>query len=220
VKQTFMPDFLLIAVLLAGIPASGEIRTEATAAPAVTLFAHFDGNPGDVLLEALHKELSDIMRVVGFQVEWRDLDRSDRTEVVSELVVIKFKGRCSMDPSFAALTAHSGPLGWTHVTDGEILPYIDVQCDRIQNVIGPEVLRFEPAERKRRYSRAMARVAAHELYHVLGKTSKHAMHGIAKRAYDVKDLLSDGVTFETDTISNIHRRTPRPEASLAAVGGG
>jgi hypothetical protein len=215
-----MPYFLLTAALLAGIPAAGEIRTEPEAAPAVTLFAHFDGNPGDVLLQALHKELSDIMRVAGYEVEWRDLDRSDRTEVVSELVVIKFKGRCSMDPSFAALAAHSGPLGWTHVTDGEVLPYIDVHCDRIQNLIGSEVLRFERSERKRRYGRAMARVAAHELYHVLGKTSEHAAHGIAKRAYEVKDLLSDRVTFETDTISHIHRRTTRPEPSVAVAGGG
>src|SRR4051812_8311989 len=145
-----MPYFLLIVALLAGIPAAGEIRTEAEAAPAVTLFAHFDGNPGDVLLQALHKELSDIMRGVGFLVEWRDLDHSDRSEVVSELVVIKFKGGCSMDPSFAAMGAHSGPLGWTHVTDGEVLPYIDVHCDRIQNVIGSEVLRFDRSERKRR----------------------------------------------------------------------
>ena len=104
-----MPYSLLIAALLAAITASGEIRTEAEPAPAVTLFAHFDGRPGDVLLEALHKELSDIMRVTGVQIEWRDLDRSDRTEVVSELVVLKFKGGCSMDPSFAAWALTPAP---------------------------------------------------------------------------------------------------------------
>ena len=48
-------------------------------------------------------------------------------------------------------------------------PYIDVQCDRIQNVIGSEVLRFDPSERKRRYGRAMATRVAQSFYHVSEK---------------------------------------------------
>ena len=78
---------------------------------------------------------------------------------------------------------HPGALGWTHVSDGAILPFSEIDCDRIREFVQKELLYWKPAEREEVLGRAMARVVAHELYHIFANTPHHGSDGVAKAAY-------------------------------------
>ena len=93
-------------------------------------------------------------------------------------------------------STNPGALGWTHVSDGTILPFSDIECDRIRGFIQKDLLAVRPEEREDAYGRAVARVVAHELYHIFANTSHHGSCGVGKSAYTVQELLSDDFQFE------------------------
>jgi hypothetical protein len=159
------------------------------------------------------------MTPIGIHFEWRDLAKSAGHEVSAELAVITFLGRCDV----SGLTGHSkfeGALGWTHVSDGQILPFTDVSCDRVREFTQSGLLSFRSEERGEKYGRALGRVLAHELYHIFANTTRHGS-GVAKESYNVQDLLSDDFQFQAKEARMLQANRPRPamEVTTESVGG-
>lgn len=109
--------------------------------------------------------------------------------------MVNFKGRCDIGGLAASLT-RSTALGWTHVSDGVILPFSDVDCDRIRAFVQKGLLSLPRKDREATFGRAMGRVLAHELYHVFANTARHGSCGVGKASYSVEDLLSPQFRFE------------------------
>ena len=207
---------LVLFCLLAGVfPGWSETRG-ATFAP-ITLYTQFSHTPSDGVLEALQDEVESIMAPIGLRFEWRDLAKSAGHEVSAELAVVTFQGKCDI----AGLTSHSkfeGALGWTHVSDGQILPFTDVNCDRVREFTQSGLLGFRGEEREERYGRALGRVLAHELYHIFANTTRHGS-GVAKESYSMQDLLSDDFVFQARESRMLQANRPRPamEATTGSV---
>ena len=182
----------LFCLMLAMTPLWAGSRT----APTTRLYAHFEQQPPEAVFDSLQTELRSILDPLGLGYDWRDLDLSKGNEVSTELVVLHFKGNCGVG-QLAPVAVYPGPLGWTHISDGEILPFADINCDRIRVFIQRDLLRLPEAEREAAYGRAVARVLAHELYHIMAKTKKHGSWGIAKAAYTPDELLCPRLEFET-----------------------
>jgi hypothetical protein len=159
--------------------------------PVVTIYTQFQEQPAPTVVKHLQSELTSILRPAGVQFEWRSLDDPRASEPVAELVVVKFKGRCSAEVSLPIVRITSGALGWTHVSDGDLLPFSDIDCDRIWRFIHPEMGADESGGNDRGFGRALGRVLAHELYHIFANTAKHAKGGIAKSCYTAPELLAD-----------------------------
>jgi hypothetical protein len=186
--------FFTLGLLLAVLPASGEIKVARSAAP-VTVYTQFEQAPAEGVLTALQDEVASIMAPIGLHFEWRSLERSTGREIAVELVVATFKGTCGVMTS----TEHrgtAGALGWTHTSNGEVLPFADVECDRISRLLGPALTRMDPGDREGALGRAVGRVLAHELFHVFARTSRHGSWGVAKPFYSVAELLADEFRFE------------------------
>jgi hypothetical protein len=66
------------------------------------------------------------------------------------------------------------------VNHGEVMPYAEIQCDQIRTGLAGVRLGPSQKDRQRALGLALGRVVAHELYHVLAKTTAHAEHGLAK----------------------------------------
>jgi hypothetical protein len=194
--------------------------------PAVTIYTHFQEQPAPTVIRHLQAELASILRPVGVQFEWRSLDDPRASEPVAELVVVKFKGRCSAAVSLPAARIASGALGWTHVSDGDLLPFSDIDCDRIWRFIHPEMGAYETSEHDRSFGRALGRVLAHELYHIFANTTKHARAGIAKSCYTAPELLSEEFhlterefkLIRTGKLRNLFRQSTPP--MVLDAGGG
>jgi hypothetical protein len=177
---------------LAAMPAlAGERLVEF---PAV-LYTSFQQSVPVSIKHALEDEVESIMGPLGRHFVWRTIASVTGNEVSAELAVLTFKGRCDVE-GLTPKEAHPGALGWTHVSDGAILPFSDIDCDRIRVFVQKELLYRKVGEREEVFGRAMARVVAHELYHIFANTPHHGSDGVAKSAYTVQELLSDDFVFE------------------------
>ena len=190
-KRVWLYPSLLLALPFCAL---SELKQD-NAPPAITVYTQFEHPYAAVAADRMRQELANIMGPLGLNFTWRDLNSSHGNEVSVELVVVTFKGTCNMDDSIPSGDI-TGALGWTHMSDGAILPFSDLDCDKIRRFIGRETRSMDPATRQEVYGRAIGRVLAHELYHVFTNTTRHASWGVAKAFYTPRDLVSDHFQFE------------------------
>ena len=188
-----MKALWIVVLTLAVLPAFGQ-QAGVPIAP-IALYTSFQKEPPPAVLEALQDEVESLMSKAGLRFEWRTLSGPQSEEVSVELAVVTFKGRCDTE-NLLSRSVHAGALGWTHVSDGVILPFSDVDCDGVRKFLQRGLIAVRPAERAVAYGRAIGRVLAHELYHIFADTRQHATLGVAKEAYSVQDLLADNFQFE------------------------
>jgi hypothetical protein len=181
-----------LALLLAVLPAFGG-QPGAQLAP-FALYTQFQQEPSASVLQAMRQELASIMAPMGLRFDWRPLSSVSGKDVAVELAVMTFKGRCDAE-NLLPRSAQSGRLGWTHVSEGAVLPFSDIDCDGVREFLQASLLQRRAGDRDELYGRAIGRVLAHELYHILGNTQHHGSKGVAKAAYTVANLLGDDFEF-------------------------
>src|SRR5690242_17312540 len=98
------------------------------------IYTKFQKHPPRPVTEVMEKEVEAIISPLGLPIEWRPLDGSQVYGDTAELVIVTFRGDCDAD-SQARTVGQPSPLGWTHLSDGQILPFAEVDCDRIRGVI-------------------------------------------------------------------------------------
>lgn len=176
-------------------------------AGALTIYTRFSSAPSSQSVGFMQTELDAIMLPFHMRLDWRSLERASGNEVVEEVMVVSFKGACRAD-ALTPLGPPSGMLGLTHISNGEILPFADVDCDKIREVMTSRLAICPPSERARLLGRGMARVLAHELYHFLANTTKHASSGIAKAYYTGDELASNRLRFDEAQLRIVCARLP------------
>lgn len=185
---------LCLCLALAVLPALAGQRG-ALLAP-ISLYTQFVQQPPVAVVESLEAEVASIMAPMGLHFNWRDLAASNGSQVSVELAVINFKGRCDAT-GLVPHDSNPGPLGWTHISDGVILPFADVDCDAVRGFIQKQLLEVRTENRILVFGRALGRVLAHELYHIFANTTRHGSDGVGREYYNVEDLLAAGFQFET-----------------------
>lgn len=210
-----LPRFVFTCLALAVLPAFGDERL--VELPSV-LYTTFHQSIPVTVRHALEDEVESIMGPLNRHFVWRSISGVKGHEISSELAVLTFKGSCNVE-SLVLKEIHPGALGWTHVSDGSILPFAEIDCDRIRLFLQKELLYRKPHERQEIFGRAVARVVAHELYHIFANTHHHASDGVAKAAYTATELLSDDFVFEEAQSKTLRTSVP-PKTVLPAVAGG
>lgn len=168
----------------------------------VAIYTQFVHAPSSRSVEHMKTELNAIMAPLNLHFDWRSLERANGREAVAEIVVVSFQGTCRSDV-LPPQVSHISALGWTHMTDGQVLPFSEVDCDRIRELMMAALTWARPAERERLLGRAMARVLAHELYHFFTNTKEHAHNGIAKPCYTGAELAADQFRFEEAQLQRV-----------------
>jgi len=162
-------------------------------------------------------ELASVMRAAGVNIAWWDPGRSS---VLGTLVVADFIGMCSV-PAAPAEVADIGslpPLAHTSTADGRILPLTYVDCGTLSQVTGPALVHLPMIQREHMYGRAIGRLLAHEIYHILAQTRDHAASGIAKMHFSAADLLGTHFDFEPATTAHMWGKSAPSQAGRAFVG--
>jgi mono/diheme cytochrome c family protein len=185
--------YFLICFALAALPA-------VAAPPEITpvaVFTHFERLPPEAVPAAMEQEVDRIMSPLGFPLSWKSLDTVRGNEVATTLAVVTFRGNCDstrlLQP--ASLT---GALGLTHVSDGVVIPFTDIDCDGIRAFLRKELLGFQPWDRDARLGRAVGRVLAHELFHIFVGTVHHGSGGVAKPVFTERELMAEYFQFEAN----------------------
>lgn len=168
----------------------------ALAAPSshITVLLQFDGPPATTTISALNHELQHILSSSHLPMEL-----SVRTEPIAgsidgDLVIFKMKGSCSMNAlPVGAVSDERGPLAMTHTVNGDVLPFADVECDRVRECVQRTIGRGNPDSHQRQYGAALARVMAHELYHILARSTEHQTTGLTKKGLTSRELTTGSI---------------------------
>ncbi len=184
---------IAFCLVLAALPILGQVPEGQV--PDIALYYDFEHQPPPVVQNALEGETVAILTPMRQTIEWRSLAKVRPGEVATELAVVTFKGSCDLLQPLPR-ASRQRTLGLTHITDGAILPFSDIDCDRIRLFLDKELQHRRPADRDGIFGRAIGRVVAHELYHIFANTTHHATAGIARSAFTVKDLIKDSFRLE------------------------
>jgi len=177
---------LLFLGLWAALPASCEVGLAA-------LYTEFENKPAPAVVQSLRDEVGFLMAPNGLRFEWRSLPESQQT-TWADLAVVKFWGRCEVLP-FAVNSQTDNRLAWTHVTDGAVLPFAEVDCEAVRAYLLRELSRIPQETRELVFGRALGRVVAHELLHIFAKSKAHSDHGVDHPGLKVAELLADHLEF-------------------------
>ena len=161
--------------------------------PEVAVIVQADETFSPQAWQAMEAESKRIARQAGLRV--RFVERSQAAaEQFNDLVVFRMKGRCEMD-TLPALLDERGPFAWAFTADGNVLPFGEVKCDRVRESIKTALRPEDYRKADEIYGRALGRVVAHELYHMLANTTKHGKSGVAKHSLSAQQLISEKLDF-------------------------
>jgi hypothetical protein len=158
------------------------------------IYSDFRVEPARTVENSLRSELASLVAPIGLNLEWRSLSAPRFGETSPALVVVTFLGNCDttgLEPHYVDV----GPLAWTHISDGVILPFVDVDCTQLRNILQSRLLKLNAKGREQLFGRALARVLGHELYHVFAETRHHGREGVAQPAFTAGELLSERFDF-------------------------
>lgn len=159
----------------------------------VAVYVRFEHASSQKLREILQADVQAILAPLGFNLQWRTMETAGK-EAWVDLALVTFKGHCDLS-STSKFNFVPGALGETRVSDGRIQPFADIDCDRIGALLTPGLTSLRRRDRERLFQRAVARVVAHELYHILVRTSAHESTGVGKAEVTASDLLADRFPF-------------------------
>jgi hypothetical protein len=161
----------------------------------VGIFYEFEEEPTPAAYEAMIKETRALLHPAGIQVVWRKRGTAAGSETFSKVLFLKFKGACKAPLAPVVDTdefRETVRLGASRVAGEQILPVAEVNCGEIQRFIG----RAPAKQRGIALGWAMARVTAHELYHVLLQTLEHGKRGLSKAVVSASELGSPSFSFD------------------------
>ena len=178
--------------------------------PTITLLFQFDGDRSEESIDAMKKELEVILRSAGLTFDYKLRSELSETDVLSELIVVTFKGHCRM-AALRPLIEEHGPYAITHVSDGQILPFSEVACDRIRVAIRPAMTGSHFKHADMVLGRALGRVLAHEVYHILAKTTHHGSRGVGKPCLSGDELVRAHLEMDEVELDRVRAATRQVE---------
>jgi hypothetical protein len=162
-------------VLLLSICAQAQTRT-------LALYADLPRDLDPESKIVMHEELQSLIAPAGLEIIWKGLTDRKSGENFDLVAVTSFTGSCATDNPASAVPA-AVSLADTSISDGHVLPFFRIDCSRVIGMLGSQP---DPIV----VGRALARVAAHEIYHIVAQTAQHQEKGIAKASFSTNDLTT------------------------------
>lgn len=185
-------SLLCVYTRAASLPALREVRRELP----VSLLAASTLPP--VALSALQHELESLMGKAGYNLDWAP------TASAQGNVSVELRGTCAV-PTHASLSPVPAglPMASTATADGILLPKTWVNCGAVRAILAPRITDQPAVRRDFLTGRAVARLIAHELYHVLTQERSHSEEGVAKESLGAADLLNETSNFDAATMREL-----------------
>ena len=196
-----MPARLALAALVV-LALSAQAAAGAGQPTDITILFEARSDHSAVAFQEWERETAFLMRDTGLSFRFQPLSTVRPSDQFTGIVVVRFRGVCRIN-AFPLLPRVNGPLASTHSTDGKVLPFIDVECDRVRACVRSAAVGKRGASPDQLFGRALARVVAHELYHVMANTARHGLTGIAQRTLSGSELIADRLEFHPDDLNRL-----------------
>ncbi len=154
----------------------------------LTVVLDFKGPHSPSSVKEMERESGYILKSSGIQLQWRVLGQ-DAHGSFNDLVVMSFKGACEYEPAPPRYD-ELGPLAITRTTNGEVQPFGEVDCDRVVSTAESAMSGVDYSRADMLIGRALGRVVAHELVHMMTKSGVHGQEGVEKPALSGKQLIA------------------------------
>lgn len=160
-----------------------------------------DGRYSNVAVREMSREAGRILKRSGISLHSRI--GAPAQAVDGLLVVVKLVGQCDMDGTPAYL--EPGPLGWSHEVNGDVIPFSDLACENLRGAVQAAISQGNPIRANVLLGRAMGRVLAHELYHIVGDTEAHARDGVAQPALSPRELTRGELDLQPADVAAVEK---------------
>lgn len=165
------------------------------------------------LIKAMMRETERHWRFPGLKLHWHDMEKPcDGLD--HRLVVVEMRGGCSLHRFPGEQPVK--PLGYTHVSDGHVLPFIEIDCGAVAasvSRLAPEANAFLNRDV---YARALAAVLTHEMIHALTESKSHWASGVMQPQLTPRDLTEPDLAIAPETIDELEEALGVPLASSAS----
>ncbi len=151
----------------------------------------------DAVLSAMRSETQAAVAPSRVQLIWK-IDEQAKGELVGQVAIVHMLGQCVADAPIRSSEFRSEPLGQTHMVNGEVLPFTDVRCDAVRRLVDRDLRGASLRQREELLGRALGRVLAHELYHIMLHTTDHGHRGLSRAEQSSTALLAPGTPFSQD----------------------
>ena len=194
---------LAFACLVGAIALPLVARIDKKPLSELTVILDFKGAHSAASVSEMERESGLIMKSSGVQIEWRL--PGDQLLHFDNLVVMTFRGSCGFGPP-SRKYYEPGPYASTRITDGDVQPFGDVDCDRVVAAAGDAMAEDTDYFRgDQLVGRALGRVVAHELVHMLTRSNRHGSEGVAKASLSGRELIEESLTLSVPDIERIKK---------------
>ena len=181
----------------------------------ITVVLNFDGPHSDRSVQQMKRETEDIFKTAGVHLAWRA-----RSEVGSKsyenLVMVHFKGKCILEP-VPMLYDERGPFAFAYNSDGDVLPFSEVECDHLAASVHSAMWGDDFARPDYMMGRALGRVLAHELVHILTGSATHGSGGVTQANFSGRELIGAPLRLSHGDVERLHRALVGVDADAAGA---
>ena len=152
----------------------------------VTVVLQFEDRYSESSIREMQTEAQALVRDSGVLLSWRRRDEVSSSESFTRMVVVRMRGVCDVAGPLPLAPSGALILGSTYILGGEPSPFSDIECDLIRSSLGAQ-----PGPSDLAFGRALGRVLAHELRHVIDRTRRHTATGYTRQSLSRADLVAD-----------------------------
>lgn len=191
----------LTALLFVALPAllAGSVKPFTN----LTIVLDFKGPHSPRSVAAMKQETQGILKDAGVRLDWKSREEAANASF-DDLVVVHFNGACELPP--APLYDELGPLASTYETDGQVQPFSDVSCDRVGAFVRSGLHGGDFKKGDFLLGKALGRVLAHELVHMLTGIKEHSHEGVFKPGLTVEQLVAGELPLSPGDIERLRAR--------------
>jgi hypothetical protein len=171
----------------------------------------------DRTVSYMRRELETLLSTAGYKVEWKVLGNPSGADQ-SVLAVVELRGSCRAPAANTSVkpVENGASLASTAVEGDKVLPFTWINCETLTQLLAPRLAKAEPGRRDFLYGRAMGRVLAHELYHLLANKREHTGSGVGKASFSASDILGEHFSFEGSTLPRVRPGVSPQDSSASA----
>ena len=173
----------------------------------VTVLLDFEQPHSPAAFHALERELDLILRPARLKVDLRDKSEVTPGSEFGELLLFKMRGSCTLNAlPIGALLDERGPLAMTYSVKGKMLSFGEVECARVRQSIQTVLGKGASQANQDVFGVALARVMAHEMYHMLVKSSEHTKLGLTKESLSGRELSQEFLPLPSQVTNSLRDR--------------
>lgn len=198
---------IAVALTLLALECSAKVRSN------LTILLDFDRHAPKTTMVAMERELGRLLEPAGLHVNLKLRSDVQFGESFEDVVVVTMKGVCEYESDPMLLDERGpAPLAYAHTVGTKVLPFTVVACDAVRRIVQPVLWGSQRGNADHLLGRAYARVLAHELFHVVEKTSVHSRTGIFRKSLTGQELVDESLNFAPSDIERLRKDVEaRPE---------